>query len=102
MWKVCILLGLLLVLKGESLAAVIVLSMKSNRRLIEECTRIGVFMLDWQKVTGSDKEIELDQDAVSVAMLRRVACLLACFVPSFTEEDDKTSQEQGTVRQRWV
>ena len=78
--------------------------MKSNRRLIAECSEIGVFMLDWQKVTGSDKEIEFDQDAVSVAMamLRRVACLLACFVPSFTEEDDKTSQEQGTVRQRWV
>ena len=80
MWKVCILLGLLLVLKGESLAAVIVLSMKSNRRLIAECSEMGVFMLDWQKVTGSDKEIELDQDAVSVAMLRRVACLLRAFV----------------------
>ena len=80
MWKVCILLGLLLVLKGESLAAVIVLSMKSNRRLIEECSDTGVFMLDWQKVTGSDKEIEFDQDAVSVAMLRRLACLLRAFV----------------------
>ena len=66
---------------GESLAAVIVLSMKSNRRLIAECSDTGVFMLlDWQKVTGSDKEIELVQDAVSVAMLRRVACLLRAFV----------------------
>ena len=70
----------------------IVLSMKSNRRLIEECSETGVFMLlDWQKVTGSNKEIEFDQDAVAV---RRVACLLR----AFTEEDDKTSQEQGTVR----
>ena len=78
MWKVCILDCCLSL--GESLAAVIVLSMKSNRRLIAECSEIGVFMLDWQKVTGSDKEIELDQDAVSVAMLRRVACLLRAFV----------------------
>ena len=77
----------------------IVLSMKSNRRLIAECSETGLFMLlDWQEVTGSDKEIEFDQDAVSVAMLRRVACLLR----AFTEEDDKTSQEQGTVRHRWV
>ena len=68
----------------------IVLSMKSNRRLIEECSETGVFMLlDWQKVTGSDKEIEFVQDAVAMA---------GCLLRAFTEEDDKTSQEQGTVR----